>query len=152
MQAQRTAYGWVLRLDRGEEIVESLRAFAEREGLRAGAITAIGAVDEAELGFFSPSTGRYDRRTFSGDHEIGSLHGNLSELDGAPFPHCHVVLGDAEFRAWTGHLFRGVVSVTCEVQLVTDPGVLLRERRPDLGFNPIAPAGGTGRPKSAPGA
>ena len=30
-----------------------------------------------------------------------------------------------------------VVTVTCEVQVVTDPEVLRRVRRPDLGFNPI---------------
>jgi predicted DNA-binding protein with PD1-like motif len=41
--------------------------------------------------------------------------------------------------AYTGHLFRGVVTVTCELQVVTDPGVLARSARPDLGFNPLDP-------------
>ena len=51
------------------------------------------------------------------------------------------MLGRRDFSAWTGHLFRGVVTVTCELQVVTDPGVLVRESRPDLGYNPLAPAG-----------
>ena len=139
MKSQRTAYGWVLRLDRGEEIVESLSAFALAEGVRAACVTGIGAVGETDLGFFAPATGRYERRRFEGDHEIGSLHGNLSELEGRPFPHCHIVIAGPDFVAHTGHLFRGVVSVTCEIQLVTDPGVLVRQSRPDLGFNPLDP-------------
>ena len=139
MDAQRTTYGWVLRLDRGEEIVETLQGFAARERVRAAAVTGIGAVGEAELGFFAPASGQYTRRTFTGDFEIGSLHGNLSELEGRPFAHCHIVLGASDFTAWTGHLFRGVISVTGEVQVIADPGVLVRQSRPDLGFNPLAP-------------
>ena len=138
MQSQRTRYGWALRIDAGEEIVGALTAFAEREGIRAGMISGLGAVGETELGFFARGTGEYVRRTFSGEHEIGSLSGNFSELDGRPFPHCHVLIAGADFVGYAGHLFRAVVTVTCEVQIVVDPGVLRRERRPDLGFNPLA--------------
>ena len=82
-------------------------------------------------------TGAYVRRTFVGEHEIGMLTGNFSELDGVPFPHCHVVIAGEDFVAYTGHLFRGVVTVTCEIQIITDPRVFRRIRRPDLGFNPL---------------
>lgn len=137
MQSQRTAYGWAVKIEPGEEIVTSLTAFAARHGVRAGLLSGLGAVGEAELGFFIPSTHEYVRRVFPGDHEIGSLTGNFSELEGRPFPHCHVVIAGADFVAHTGHLFRGVVTVTCEVQIVTDPGVMRRVTRPDLGFNPL---------------
>jgi predicted DNA-binding protein with PD1-like motif len=39
-----------------------------------------------------------------------------------------------------GHLFRAVVTVTCEAQIVMDGGTLRRARRPDLGFNPLEPS------------
>jgi len=137
MQEQKTSYGWALRLDRGEDIWECLRAFAEREGVRSGAISGLGAVGECELGFFVRESGQYVRRTFAGEHEIGSLTGNFSELDGRPFPHCHIMIAGEDFVAHTGHLFRGIVTVTCEVQVVTGPGTLLRATRPDLGYNPL---------------
>jgi hypothetical protein len=140
VESQRTAYGYVLRLDGGEEIIECLTGFARREDIRAGAISGIGAVGETELGFFVRSTGEYLRRVFTGEHEIGALTGNFSELDGRPFPHCHILISGEDLVGHTGHLFRGVVTVTCEIQVVSDPGVLRRERRPDLGFNPLAPA------------
>ena len=138
MQSQKTTYGWALVLERGEEVFGALREFAETRGVRAGTISAIGAVTDCELGCFVPADATYVRRRFQGEYEIGALTGNFSELDGRPFPHCHVVLGGADFVAYTGHLFRAVVQVTCEVNVVTDPGVIRRVQRPDLGFNPLA--------------
>lgn len=137
MQHQRTRYGYALKIDTGEEIIASLTAFAADQGVRAGLISGLGAVGPAELGFFVRATGEYVRRTFTGEHEIGALTGNFSELDGKPFPHCHVILAGEDFVAHTGHLFSGIVTVTCEVQVVSDPGVLRRVRRADLGFNPL---------------
>ena len=141
MKWQSTRYGYALRLEAGEEIVATLAAFAAERGIRAGAFSGLGAVGDCELGFFVRSTGTYIRRAFPGEHEIGALTGNFSELEGRPFPHCHVVLGDDGFAAHTGHLFRGVVTVTCEIHVGTDPGTLRRTPRPDLGFHPLEPSG-----------
>lgn len=105
--------------------------------MRAGLISGLGACGETELGFFIPATREYVTRVFTEEYEIGALTGNFSELDGEPFPHCHAVIAGKDMVAHTGHLFRGVVTVTCEVQVVTDPDVIRRVRRPDLGFNPI---------------
>ena len=126
-----------MRIETGEEIVATLTEFARRENVKAAMISGLGAVGECELGIFLPATGQYVRRMFTGDLEIGALTGNFSELDGVPFPHCHVVIAGEDLVAHTGHLFRGVVTVTCEVQVVTDPGVLRRVRHPELGFNPL---------------
>jgi len=137
VQWQSTRYGFVVRLDPGEEIVDSLRAFALARGIRAGALSGIGAAGPCELGYFIPGTHEYVRREFPGEYEIGSLTGNWSEFDGEPFPHCHAVLGGDDFVAYTGHLFRAIVTVTCEIHVITDPGIVRRTRRPDLGFNPL---------------
>jgi hypothetical protein len=137
MQIQATRYGFAVRIESGEEIVASLADFARQKNVRAGLISGLGAIGDPELGFFVRATRQYVRRAFAGEYEIGSLTGNFSELDGEPFPHCHVVISGEDLAAWTGHLFRGVATVTCEVQVVTDPGVLRRVRRPDLGFNPL---------------
>jgi predicted DNA-binding protein with PD1-like motif len=143
MEFQRTRYVYALKIEPGEEIFLTLQAFAQAQSLKAGAILGLGAVGETELGFFVPATRQYVRQVFTGDHEIGSLIGNFSEFDGKPFPHCHVVIAGEDFVAHSGHLFRGVVTVTCEVQIVTDPGVLRRVRRDDLGFHPLV-LGGNG--------
>jgi len=140
MRSQRTAHGWVLRLDGGEEIVSALAGWAQANAVPGGAISGIGSVGETELGFFRRETSAYERRTFTGEHEILSLLGNLSLLDGKPFPHCHLILAGPDFIAHGGHLFRGVVTLTCEVHVVTSGIAIVRESRPDLGFHPLAPA------------
>ena len=140
MKWQPTRFGFVLRLEAGEEIFASLRRFAELQGIRSGTVTGLGAVGETELGFFHPATREYSRRSFTGDYEIGSLTGNLSEFEGHPHPHCHLVISGPDFVAHAGHLFRAVVSVTCEITIATDPDPLLRMARPDLGFHPLEPS------------
>jgi len=123
-----TDRGYTLRLDRGEEIVETLGRFLEEQGVGAGSLTGIGAVDEAELGLFSMKTKEYKRRAFEGEYEIVALTGNVSVLDGRPFCHLHVLLSDEDYRVIGGHLFRGRVAVTCEIDLCVHPEPLRRSR------------------------
>jgi predicted DNA-binding protein with PD1-like motif len=137
MQSQRTSYGWAVKIETGEEVIATLVAFAEAHGIRAGLISGLGAIGDPELGYFVRATREYRRQVMKGEFEIGSLVGNFSVLDGRPFPHCHIVLGDDRFAATTGHLFGGTVTVFCEVQIVTDPGIMRRVRRADLGVNPL---------------
>ncbi len=141
MEHRRTRYGYVLRLDPGDEIVSTLKAFAASENVRAGTISGIGAAGDVELGYFVRGSREYIRRSFAGEWEIVALTGNFSELEGEGFPHCHVTLGGEDFAAHGGHLFRGTVTVTCEIHVVTDPDPIRRHARPDLGFNPLAPRG-----------
>ncbi len=139
MKAQAMRFGWVLRLEPGEDVFECLRTFAAERNLRSGLVSGLGAVNEVDLGFFVRSTRQYVTRRFTGEFEIGALVGNLSDLEGKPFPHCHLTIAGDDFVAYSGHLFRAVVSVTCEITLVTAPEVLRRVTRPELGFSPIEP-------------
>src|SRR5215471_3267031 len=103
MESQGTRYGYAVRIEPGEEIIATLAEFAARVGVRAGEISGIGAGKDFELGFFVPSTRQYIRRTFHEDCEITCLMGNFSELEGKPYPHCHIVIGGEDFVPWTGH-------------------------------------------------
>lgn len=108
-----------VRLERGDEVIASLTAFATEHGIHAGSMSGIGAVMDTELGFYELETQTYHRKTFAEDHELLSLIGNFSRVDGAPFVHAHVTLGGSDFRVVGGHLFKAVVAVT--VELVVRP-------------------------------
>jgi uncharacterized protein len=138
VEHRRTRFGWTVRLDPGEEIVAALAEFAGREHVRAGEVTGIGSVSEAELGYFVRSTGQYVRRRFAGgDSEIGSLTGNFSELDGRPFLHAHVVIAGPDWAAHAGHLLSAIIAVTGEFQIVSDPDPQRRRKDPERGFHPL---------------
>jgi predicted DNA-binding protein with PD1-like motif len=108
---------YVIRLDAGERILETLLSFCECNGIGSGFFHGLGAVGGAELGHFNPATGDYSWTQFSGPYEIVSLYGNITRVEGKPFLHAHASLGDKTFAVRGGHLKEAVVSVTCEVTL-----------------------------------
>jgi hypothetical protein len=73
---------YVIRLDAGEKVVESLLSLCEREGIGSGFFNGLGAVGEAELGHFDPSSNDYSWVKLSGSYEIVSLYGNIAVVDG----------------------------------------------------------------------
>jgi predicted DNA-binding protein with PD1-like motif len=108
---------YVVRLDAGEKIIETLLALCERDGIGAGFFNGLGAVGEAEIGHFDPAANDYTWVKLSGPYEIVALYGNITKVDAKPFIHAHIALGDKTFGVKGGHLKEAVVSVTCEVTL-----------------------------------
>lgn len=105
---------FVLRLERGEEIHKTLRAFALDKGIEGAVVSGIGAVESAELGFYHLDRQEYERRALPEITELLSLQGNLCLLEGAPFLHAHVVLMKSDFTLAGGHLFAAAIAVTGE--------------------------------------
>lgn len=136
MQYRRTDQGWFLRLDRGEELVETLTRFLAEKDVRFGALNAIGAVERPVLGLFSMETRTYHERPFAGgEYELVALTGNVATVDGKPFAHVHALLSDAECRVIGGHLFEAVVAVTCEIEVRVLGGEVARRRDAETTLN-----------------
>lgn len=135
MDYRETERGYLLRIDRGEELITMLTAFLREHDIRCGALTGLGAVDAPELGLFTMKTREYLRKRFPGEYEIASLTGNVSTVDGAPFPHVHGLFTDADCRAIGGHVFSAEVAVTCEIDLVVYAGEVMRARDEETGLN-----------------
>jgi len=108
---------YIVRLDAGEKIVETLKALCERDGIGGGFFSGLGAVGEAEIGHFDPESNAYAWARLSGSFEIVSLYGNITTVEGKPFIHAHIALGDNTFAVRGGHLREAAVSVTCEITL-----------------------------------
>jgi len=102
------------RLERGDDLAEGLAAFCAAEGVRAGALSGIGALEQGALGYYDQAAGRYQSRTLSGGLEIASLVGNVSLKDGQPFVHAHLVLADTQLTCHGGHLMPGCTVFACE--------------------------------------
>ena len=108
---------FVVKLDRGEEIVSTLtRFFCDRE-ISSGTVSGIGALSCVELGFYDTSCKEYKRKTFESDLEILNCNGNISLKNGNPFAHMHILLSRSDFNVVGGHLFSGTISVTGEFHI-----------------------------------
>lgn len=126
---------YILRLDRGEEIAGTLKGFCEEQAIHFATVQGIGAVDNAVIGIFAARTKEYHTTTLSGDHEITSLTGSVTTLDGRPYLHLHITLSDATYLAFGGHLTSAVVSGTCEIVIHTFDDRLDRTFDADVGLN-----------------
>jgi len=103
-----------VRLDKGEEIVETLKQLCNDLDIKAGTITGIGATDKATIGLFDMKINKYHSKEFVGDHEIAPVFGNISTMNGEVYLHLHITLGNSEHMSFAGHLTSAVVSATFE--------------------------------------
>jgi len=108
---------FILRLATGEQVMASILAFAAERGIEGAEVRAIGAVDQASVGYFLREEKRYDVKEFDGNMEVVSLLGNLARTDAGMFVHAHIALGRSDFSLVGGHLVEATVSVTMEVFL-----------------------------------
>jgi predicted DNA-binding protein with PD1-like motif len=115
------APSYLLVFHTGQEIMKGLLAFARKHDLVAGHLSGIGAISDAEIGYFDPETNAYRRHKENVQAELLSLVGNLALNDDAPFFHVHVVLGSRDGSARGGHLFEATVRPTAELVLTTSP-------------------------------
>jgi predicted DNA-binding protein with PD1-like motif len=132
---QKTGTTFILRLDRGEELVSTLKAFCNDQQITLGTVQGIGAVNNAVIGLFLTKTREYHTTMLSGDHEITSLLGNITTMGGEPYLHLHATLTDATFLAYGGHLTSAMVSGTCEIFITVLDGNVARRFDADVGLN-----------------
>ena len=98
MEYRRFGDKYIVRLERGDEIIESIKKLAIEEKIRLGRVTGIGAVNRAKFGLFKMEEKEYYSKEFEGDMEIINLSGNISEMNGEVYIHLHIALGDDSLR------------------------------------------------------
>ncbi len=129
--------GYVLKFDQGEKLHETLIIFAEQKRIASGFYQGIGAFSEVEFGTFDLEKKGYTSYSKKGDYELLSASGNLSLVDGKPYPHTHVVLADSKGVTMGGHLFEGTVSLTAEIFFFPLDIALLRKPDAKFKFNAL---------------
>lgn len=135
MEYRRFKDKYVVRLQRGEEIIESLTRLCRENDIKLGRVTAIGAANKAKIGLFNVETKEYHSKELEGDMEITNLSGNISRKDGEVYLHLHITLCDKYNRAFGGHLNMAVISATCEMIIDVIDGYVEREFNDEVGLN-----------------
>lgn len=135
MEYRRFGDTLVLRIDKGEEIIQSLRLAAEKEQVRLAAVEALGAVDDFTVGVFDTAEKQYHANHFTGAFEIVSLTGTVTTQDGKFYAHLHMSAGDREGKVFGGHLNSATVSATCEMVVRALDGEVERQFDEKVGLN-----------------
>ncbi len=135
MEYKRFGNTLVVRMDKGEEILEQLQRVSEKEGIRLASVSALGAVNDLTVGVFNTVEKKYYSNRFEGPFEIVSLTGTVSTMDGSYYAHLHMSAGNDRGEVFGGHLNRAVVSATCEMVVQVIDGEVDRRFDPDVGLN-----------------
>ncbi len=121
MQAIQQGTEWMLRLDDGQDLFETLSSFAEREHVTAAAVLfGIGMFRAATFGYWDGQ--QYRPEELKVPHEVVALHGSIARADGAPSIHLHGAVAGPDHRLVGGHLLRATVGVLQEMVVSTFPG------------------------------
>lgn len=134
MKFQKNDGNYVVRLEKGEQILKTLLEFCKNENIHSAYFNGIGAFESSELGFYHLDRKEYEWRKFENPMEVVSLTGNVSLVDNEPFLHIHTVLSDDNFQTVGGHLKEATVGATLELFIKILNAQLTRATNDEVGL------------------
>jgi len=124
--------------DRDDDVLPTLRRFAESRGIRGGSFIGIGAFRRATIAYWNPETKEYEHIEVAEQVEVLSMAGDIGVTGNETRLHAHVTLGRRDGSTVGGHLVAATVFPTIEMQ-VTDFGVeVTRATDEETGLSLIA--------------
>ncbi len=135
MKFKKTENAYIIRLERGEKIIKSIKNFCTENNIKCGYFLGIGALDEAELAHYIVDNKKYTSKVFKQPLEITNLTGNITSMNNDVYLHCHITLGDEHMKAISGHLKEGKIAATCEIILVKLDMEINRKHDDFIGLN-----------------
>lgn len=135
MEYRKFKNDYVIRLNKDEEILTSLKEICKKENVQVAEITGLGASNLVEIGVFNVNTKEYKTKIFEGMFEITSLVGNVTRKDDEVYLHLHINFGDEVGNVRGGHLVRANISATCEIILRKINGQVGRKFNDEIGLN-----------------
>lgn len=135
MRSKKIGNKYFVRIDRGEEVVSSLKKFCQENNVKLGSVYGIGAADRVTIGLFNTNTKEYHNIELKGEHEITNLTGNITTSNGEVYLHLHITVADEQYNAHGGHLNEAWISGTCELIVDVVDEEIEREFDENSGLN-----------------
>lgn len=138
MDYRKIGTTYYIRIDRGDELVDSILEVCRREAIGSAIYSGIGGCSSAELQTFIPEKGCFETETIEGMLELVSLNGNvISGDDGQLYHHTHALFAfkrDGRHEVAGGHLKSTTILYTAEIELrPTQGGTIARQPNPETG-------------------
>ena len=125
---------FIIRLERGEEVLSVLKTFCQDHGIKNASVSGIGSMESPMLAHYKVDTKKYSEKELAGVYEVTSLLGTVALFEGQPLLHLHITLGDETMQAFAGHLVKGPVSATLEVIITVLPSAFEKEHDEKIGL------------------
>jgi len=109
-----------LNMVKGDEIISGLLDFAEKNHIKNGHFTGLGAIDKATLRWSDPVNKTPGKTEINEEAEVVSLVGSIAQdKDGKATVHAHTVFALQDGSTRGGHLQSARISIIAEI-FVTD--------------------------------
>ncbi|MCR5665600.1 MAG: DUF296 domain-containing protein [Eubacterium sp.] len=112
---------YYIRLDKGEEIIETVLDICKKEGITSAIYSGIGGCASADIQTFIPEKGEFEEQHIEGMLELASLNGNvITDEENAYYHHTHAVFSykeNGEHCMSAGHMKAITVLYTAEIEL-----------------------------------
>ena len=137
MQIRKVSDGFLVRLNKGELIFQSIVDIAREKKIRSGWVTGLGGTLWSELAYYDLEEKRYEFDRFDEKQEITNLTGNIGYDKNGPAVHIHATLADENYHAYGGHLKEAAVGGTCELYIRVFKKPLERIHNAEVGLKLI---------------
>ena len=119
------------------DLLEELTDLCEKENIRLGVFSVIGAVSSVKTGYYKQNEQKYTEAvSLDKTLEITSCAGNISLKDTEVFVHAHITLADHDGNCYGGHLMPGATIFAAEYYIKELTGAeFLRKFDPETGLN-----------------
>lgn len=124
---------FIIRLDKSDSVLDSLRGLVNKESVSAGHISGIGAIEEFVLGYYDRENKEYIQDTFEHPHELTSATGFVTQDESARI-HMHATVAGPEHKAFGGHLHEGKIAAAGEFHLQVSETTVSRQNNEELGL------------------
>lgn len=135
MEYRRFGNKIIARIDKGEEILTTIKEISLKENIKLASVQALGATDEFTVGVYKVDEKKYYANEFKGYFEIVSLTGTINTMNGEFYTHIHMSAGNDKGEVFGGHLNKAVVSATCEMVIDIIDGNVDRKYDEETGLN-----------------
>lgn len=120
MKSVKCELGWLVRLETGEKLVDSLIRFANKNKIKSAWVQILGAVLDIELGYFSLENKCYEWTKYSETMEVNGCQGNLlKDNSGDLIAHIHGSFSLKTHQTIGGHIKEATTAGTIEI-LISD--------------------------------
>jgi uncharacterized protein len=115
---------------KGDEVISGLLEFAEKNHIKNGHFTGLGAIDKATLRWSDPVHRGSKTTEINEEAEVVSLVGSIAtDKDGRPTVHAHTVVALSDGSTRGGHLMSAQVSIIAEVFVTEEEGAATSQNR-----------------------
>ena len=135
MQYVKYNNDYILRIDKNEEIVNTIKEFCIKNNIKNGTITGIGNTNKIILSLYDTNQKGYINKTLEEPLEITTLNGNVSTKNNEPYLHIHINVSNKDFQVFGGHLNECYVAATCEITIHKIDGFAKRNFDQETGLN-----------------